>query len=129
MSLPNFKYEVCLSRLEPTLKAQSGRLTGEFVSQHVIDLVSPTFFLCGPSGFMDNAHQILSTLGVDPDRILQESFGETKRSTEFAHGKPARPKPLCSFTRRRFLRLPPGAPCWIWRRKMGCRYRMAAARA
>ena len=31
---------------------------------------------------MDSARQILSTLGVDPDRILQESFGESKRSTE-----------------------------------------------
>ncbi|HWO35289.1 MAG TPA: FAD-binding oxidoreductase, partial [Candidatus Acidoferrum sp.] len=48
-SLPNFKYEVCLSRPEPTWKGHSGRLTGEFVSQHVIDLVSPTFFLCGPN--------------------------------------------------------------------------------
>jgi ferredoxin-NADP reductase len=96
MSLPNFKYEVCLSRLEPTLKAQSGRLTGEFVSQHVIDLVSPTFFLCGPSGFTDNARQILSTLGVDPDRILQESFGETKRSTE-SRPREARPAETVVF--------------------------------
>ena len=30
---------------------------------------------------MDNARQILSTLGVNQDRILQESFGESKRST------------------------------------------------
>jgi ferredoxin-NADP reductase len=81
-SLPNFKYEVCLSRPDPTWKGHSGRLTEEFVFQHVTDLNSPTFFLCGPRGFMDSARQILSTLGVDPDRILQESFGESKRSTE-----------------------------------------------
>jgi ferredoxin-NADP reductase len=81
-SLPNFKYEVCLSRPEPTWKGHSGRLTEEFVSQHVTHLNSPTFFLCGPKGFMDNARQILSTLGVNPDRILQESFGESRRSTE-----------------------------------------------
>jgi glycine betaine catabolism B len=81
-SLPNFKYEVCLSRPDPTWKGRSGRLTEEFVSQHVTDLDSPTFFLCGPKGFMDNARQILSTLGVNQDRILQESFGESKRSTE-----------------------------------------------
>ncbi len=30
---------------------------------------------------MDNARQILSTLGVNRERILQESFGESKRST------------------------------------------------
>jgi ferredoxin-NADP reductase len=81
-SLPNFKYEVCLSRTDPTWKGRSGRLTEEFVSQYVTDLNSPTFFLCGPKGFMDNARQILSTLGVNQDRILQESFGESKRSTE-----------------------------------------------
>lgn len=45
-------------------------------------LDSPTFFLCGPKGFTDNAHQVLSTLGVNPDRILEESFGESKLSTE-----------------------------------------------
>jgi ferredoxin-NADP reductase len=86
-SLPNFKYEVCLSRPEPTWKGRSGRLTEEFVSQHVTDLDSPTFFLCGPKGFMDSAHQILSTLGVDEDRILQESFGESKQSTESRPGE------------------------------------------
>ena len=31
---------------------------------------------------MDNARHILSTLGVAQDRILQESFGESKPSTE-----------------------------------------------
>ena len=80
-SLPNFEYEVCLSRPDPTWKGHSGRLTEEFVSQNVIELDSRTFFLCGPKAFMDNARQILSTLGVNQDRILQESFGESKRST------------------------------------------------
>jgi len=81
-SLPNFKYEVFLSRPDPTWKGRSGRLTEGFVSEKVTDLASHTFFLCGPKGFMDNARQILSTLGVNQDRILQESFGEGKPSTE-----------------------------------------------
>jgi ferredoxin-NADP reductase len=81
-SLPNFKYQVCLSQPDPAWKGHSGRLTAEFVSQHVIDLDSPTFFLCGPKGFMGNARQILSTLGVNQDRILQESFGESKPTTD-----------------------------------------------
>jgi ferredoxin-NADP reductase len=81
-SLPNFKYEVCLSKPDPTWKGRSGRLTEEFVSQSATDLDSPTFFLCGPKGFMDNARQILSTLGVNQDRILQESFVESKPTTE-----------------------------------------------
>jgi ferredoxin-NADP reductase len=81
-SLPNFKYEVCLSRPEPIWKGHSGRLSEEFVSQHLIDPGSPTFFLCGPRGFMENARQILSALGVNQERILQESFGESKPSAE-----------------------------------------------
>jgi ferredoxin-NADP reductase len=81
-SLPNFTYEVCLSRPDTTWKGRTGRLTEEFVSEKVTDLDSHTFFLCGPKGFMDNAYQILSTLGVNRDRILQESFGESKRSTK-----------------------------------------------
>ena len=81
-SLPNFKYEVCLSRPDPTWKGRSGRLTEEFVSQSVTDLDSPTFFLCGPNGFMNNARQLLSNLGVNQDRILQESFGESKPVAE-----------------------------------------------
>jgi ferredoxin-NADP reductase len=81
-SLFNFKYEVCLSRPEPTWKGRSGRLTEEFVSENVTDLNAPTFFLCGPKGFMDNARHVLMNLGVTQDRILQESFGESKPTTE-----------------------------------------------
>jgi ferredoxin-NADP reductase len=82
-SLPNFKHALCLSRPDPAWKGHSGRLTEEFVSQYVTDPNSPTFFLCGPKGFMDNARQILLTLGVNQDRILRESFGESKPSAEF----------------------------------------------
>jgi ferredoxin-NADP reductase len=81
-SLPHFTYEVCLSQPDPNWKGHSGRLTEEIVSQHLTDLDSPTFFLCGPKGFMDSARQILSTLGINGDRILQESFGGGERSTE-----------------------------------------------
>ena len=97
-SLPNFKYEVCLSRPDPTWNGQSGRLSGEFVSRHLIDLDTPTFFLCGPEGFMNNARQILARLGVSQDRILQESFGESKGSAE-PHVWEARPVETVAFMR------------------------------
>jgi ferredoxin-NADP reductase len=89
-SLTNFNCEVCLSRPDPTWNGHSGHLTEEFVSQQVTDLDPPTFFVCGPKGFMDNASQVLLTLDVNQDRILQESFGENKRSTE-SHPLKARP--------------------------------------
>lgn len=81
-ALPNFEYAVSLSQPDPTWKGQSGRLTEEFISLHVIDVSSGTFFLCGPKGFMENARQILLTLGVTQNQILQESFGEIKPSRE-----------------------------------------------
>ncbi|MHB8217827.1 MAG: flavin reductase family protein [Candidatus Sulfotelmatobacter sp.] len=81
-SLLNFNYEVCVSRPDPAWKGHSGRLTGEFVSLHVINLDSPSYFLCGPEGFMSTAQQILLRLGINPERILQESFGESKQRTE-----------------------------------------------
>jgi ferredoxin-NADP reductase len=98
VSLPNFKYEVCLSRPDPTWNGRSGRLSGEFVSRHLIALDTPTFFLCGPEGFMDNARQILARLGMSQDRILQESFGESKASTE-ARVREARPVETVVFMR------------------------------
>ena len=81
-SLPNFDYEVCPSRPDRAWAGHSGRLTQEFVSQRVNDLDSPTFFLCGPKGFMESTKRILSNLGVSEDRVLRESFGESKFSTE-----------------------------------------------
>jgi glycine betaine catabolism B len=90
-SLPNFKHEVCLSQPDPTWEGLTGHLTEEILSQHVIDPRSHTFFLCGPQGFMNNARQIMLALGVNQDQILQESFGESKRSMEFP---PHEPRPV-----------------------------------
>lgn len=45
---------------------------------------------------MDSARQILLTLGVGPGRILQETFGESKRSTE-PRPREARPSETAVF--------------------------------
>jgi ferredoxin-NADP reductase len=80
-SLNSFVFEVCVSRPDLSWKGRSGRITSELVSPHLIQLDSPTFFLCGPRAFMASARHILSTLGVKPGQILQESFGESTGST------------------------------------------------
>ena len=128
-SQPNFNYEVCLSRPDTTWKGHSGRLTGEFVSQYVIDLASPTFFLCGPEGFMNNARQILSTLGVDRDRILQESFGESR---PFPESRPleARSVETVVFLRsEKVCQIFPGSTLLDGQSETACRFLLAAARA
>lgn len=81
-SFPNFNYGVSLSKPDDTWRGHRGHLTQEFICQHVTDLNAPTFFLCGPKGFMENARQILTSLGVAQGRITQESFGETRGARE-----------------------------------------------
>jgi ferredoxin-NADP reductase len=79
-SLPNFNYRVSLSQPDDTWRGQRGHLTREFIFEHVLDVDTSTFFLCGPNGFMENACQILTSAGVDESRITQESFGESGRT-------------------------------------------------
>ena len=81
-SLPNFKYTVCLSQPDDNWTGCSGHLTEQLISQHVPDPLQNTFFLCGPRGFMENARQMLTALGVSPNRIAQESFGENSKSVD-----------------------------------------------
>ena len=129
-SLPNFRYELCLSRPDPTWKGRSGRLTQEFVSQHVTDLNSPTFFLCGPKGFMDSARPDFVRLSASTRTgFFRRVLGKANGPRSLVQGKPAQSRPSCSFTRRRCVRLPPEPLCWNWQRKAGCGYHMAAGRA
>jgi ferredoxin-NADP reductase len=85
-SCPNFDYWVSLSQPDETWKGHTGRLTREFIVDHVIDLDTPVFFLCGPTGFMENSHRILASLGVEKSRITQESFGERRAPTKQGSG-------------------------------------------
>jgi ferredoxin-NADP reductase len=74
-SCPNFGYCVCLSQPDESWNGQKGRLSQQLIVDRVIDLHTPTFFLCGPSGFMEHAYLILRSLNVEESRITQESFG------------------------------------------------------
>lgn len=99
-SVPNFNYGVSLSQPDDAWLGQRGHLTREFIFEHVIDLNTPTFFLCGPKGFMENAWQILTSVGVDESRITQESFGErpadsTQVVSQVATVEFARSKKIC----------------------------------
>jgi ferredoxin len=89
---------VCLSQPDAAWEGHTGHLTEEILSQQVIDPHSHTVFLCGPQGFMNKARQILLALGVNQDQILQESFGESKRSAEFPPQEP-RPAETVVFMR------------------------------
>lgn len=83
---PNFNYSVSLSQPDDTWPGHRGHLTQDFICEHVTDLDTPTFFLCGPQAFMEKTCQILLSLGVGENRITEESFGrrpEAKKTNEF----------------------------------------------
>ena len=53
---------------------EKGRLSKEFL-QAVLQLDDYDFYLCGPTGFMQSAYDLLADLGVNDKRIFAESFG------------------------------------------------------
>ena len=79
----NFRYHVLLSQPDPEWRGAHGHIHRDFISEAVPELTSPVFFLCGPPPFMQAARKILEELGVEPERIRQETFG----------GAGAEPKP------------------------------------
>ena len=75
--LKNFQYHVQLSQPQAEWSGPRGHVGREFIEDTVKDLASPEFFLCGPPSFMEASRTILTGLGVSPERIRQESFGNT----------------------------------------------------
>lgn len=75
LRLKNFQYHVLLSQPHPEWTGPRGHVSREFIEDAVKDLPSPDFFLCGPPPFMDSSRAILTGLGVNAERIKQESFG------------------------------------------------------
>jgi ferredoxin-NADP reductase len=73
--LSGFRYVFVLSKPGPEWKGWKGRLRREILEHEVQNGSEATFFLCGPPPFMDVGCALLKEMNVEPDRILQESFG------------------------------------------------------
>lgn len=71
------QYHVMLSEPHDDWSGPRGHISREVIEDTVKDLKSSDFFLCGPPPFMDASRAILMGLGVEPERIMQESFGST----------------------------------------------------
>jgi hypothetical protein len=78
---------------------------------------------------MNNARQILSTLGVIRTESFRKVLGRANRPLSPVDRKPVQSRLSCFFTRKRFARLPPEARCWIWLSETASKFRLAAARA
>ena len=71
------------SKINYPLKAYSGRLNADIISQNLTE--SPdkyTAFMCGPPPFMKAVGGTLSTLGLPKERIITEAFSQSTQ-----HGK------------------------------------------
>jgi ferredoxin-NADP reductase len=73
--LPNFQLVIVVTKPEAGWTGPTGRLGRELVIELLRDVSNLTCFLCGPEGFMDHVKDLLISLGVDTQRILQERFG------------------------------------------------------
>ena len=73
--LKNFHYHVLLSQPHPEWRGRRGHVSREFIADTIQKPASADFFLCGPPPFMEASRTILTGLGVEPERIMQESFG------------------------------------------------------
>ena len=74
-SLARFRLIITLSAPDAGWQGHRGRLNKELLLERVPDFRGPTFFLCGPGPFMQDASELLKQQGVSADRIKQESFG------------------------------------------------------
>jgi ferredoxin-NADP reductase/mono/diheme cytochrome c family protein len=83
-SLQKLDYHVVLSEPHAEWSGPRGHINREFIEDTVKDLKSSDFFLCGPSPFMEVSRAILIGLGVEPERIMQESFGSPVPKTAHA---------------------------------------------
>ena len=58
-----------------------GRMGPDLLTMLAPDFLEREAFVCGPAGFMELVREMLSTRGLPPDRLRQESFGVARART------------------------------------------------
>jgi ferredoxin-NADP reductase len=95
--LPDFRYHLLLSRPHAGWTGPRGHVNREFIEDAVADPTAQDFFLCGPQAFMDASRAILTSVGVKPERIREESFGGAVAAN--ARSESASPEGTVQFIR------------------------------
>lgn len=75
--LSKFHCVLVLSRPSSDWDGWKGRLQREVLESEIDKPLESAFFLCGPPPFMELGQTLLQDMGVDPARIMRESFGGT----------------------------------------------------
>jgi ferredoxin-NADP reductase len=71
----SFRYVPVISKSSPAWKGWKGRLRQEILEAEVEERFEYSYFLCGPTGFMELGRTLLEQISVPSSQILQESFG------------------------------------------------------
>jgi ferredoxin-NADP reductase len=75
---PNLRFEVTCTRLHAAdpWTGRRGRITPEWVKEHIFDLKKTVFYACGPNALVDFAeHLVLVDLGVPKEQLKLEKWG------------------------------------------------------
>ena len=96
-----FQYHLLLSQPHTEWSGRRGHVNREFIEDTIKEPGSSDFFLCGPPPFMDASRSILTGLGVKPERIMQERFGNSAPKSAQPDSVAAEPGVLVEFVRSR----------------------------
>ena len=72
--LPRFRWLAIASRPGSQWRGPRGHLNRTLIDEHLGQVDGQTFFVCGPPAFMRSMEEILMSLKVPADKILEERF-------------------------------------------------------
>lgn len=71
---PNFKAVYTVDTPNKDWTGETGHMTEDMVRKFVPEIAKSVFLICGPAGMVESYTKILTSLGVEPDRIRTENF-------------------------------------------------------
>jgi ferredoxin-NADP reductase len=74
--MSSFRYLPVISKASLDWTGWKGRLRREILEDAMQEPLECTYFLCGPTGFMELGRALLEEMSVPFSQILQESFGD-----------------------------------------------------
>jgi ferredoxin-NADP reductase len=84
--LSKFRSIIILTRPDTDWSGPMGYLTSELILSNITDVKNQSFFLCGPTPFMENARKVLLEIDVNQHQILEESFGGSSQNSRHLTG-------------------------------------------
>ena len=87
--MSSLRYSPIVSKASTEWKGWNGHLRREILEAEIDKPLESTYFLCGPSGFMELGRALLEQMSVYSSRIVLESFGEQVVKDERGASEPS----------------------------------------